>query len=65
MFLEAFRQNLLDIGINPLPYGTYSFRRSGCQYFLFEKRWEIRKLMDWGGWSTLFDNLTILRYMIS
>ncbi|KAJ7839364.1 DNA breaking-rejoining enzyme [Mycena olivaceomarginata] len=28
-FLEMFRNNLLDIGIDPYPYGTHSFRRGG------------------------------------
>ncbi|KAJ7737404.1 hypothetical protein B0H14DRAFT_3117790 [Mycena olivaceomarginata] len=31
-FLEMFRNNLLDIRIDPYPYGTHSFRRGGCQW---------------------------------
>ncbi|KAF8802224.1 hypothetical protein BYT27DRAFT_7244876 [Phlegmacium glaucopus] len=31
--LEMFHNNLVDIGIDPSPYGTHSFRRGGCQYF--------------------------------
>ncbi|PIL25798.1 hypothetical protein GSI_11548 [Ganoderma sinense ZZ0214-1] len=31
-FLECFRNNLLDVDIDPWPYGTHSFRRGGCQY---------------------------------
>ncbi|KIK49877.1 hypothetical protein GYMLUDRAFT_183442, partial [Collybiopsis luxurians FD-317 M1] len=30
-FLELFRNNLLDIGVDHVPYGTHSFRRGGCQ----------------------------------
>jgi len=30
VFLESFRRNLVEIGRNPLPYGTHSFRRGGC-----------------------------------
>jgi hypothetical protein len=26
--------------------------------------WALRKLCDWGGWSTNFDNLTIVRYLM-
>jgi hypothetical protein len=64
-FMEAFRNNLLDIGMDPTPYGTHSFRRGGCQYLASEKRWDMRKLCDWGGWSMDFDNLTIVRYLLS
>ncbi|KAG1895842.1 DNA breaking-rejoining enzyme [Suillus fuscotomentosus] len=53
-FLELFRNNLLDIGIDPAPYGTHSFRRGGCQ-----------KICEWGGWSAEFSNLTIVKYLIS
>ena len=49
LFAEYFRHNMIDIGQDPLPYGTHSFRRGGCQYLSAEKRWGIRKLCDWGG----------------
>ncbi|KAG1846025.1 hypothetical protein F4604DRAFT_1884214 [Suillus subluteus] len=38
-FLECFRNNLLDIGVNPRPYGTHSFHRGGCQYLVMVLRW--------------------------
>src|SRR5437667_8695888 len=50
--MEYFRNNLIDLGEDPTPYGTHSFRRGGCQYLCSERRWDIRKLCDWGGWST-------------
>jgi len=65
LFTEYFRHNLLDISVDFTPYGTHSFRRGGCQYLSTERRWGIRKLCDWGGWSTDFDNLTIVRYLMS
>jgi len=65
LFAEYFRHNMIDIGQDPLPYGTHSFRRGGCQYLCSEKRWGIRKLCDWGGWSLDFDNTTIVRYLLS
>jgi hypothetical protein len=65
LFSEYFRHNMVDIGRDPLPYGTHSFRRGGCQYLCSEKRWGIRKLCDWGGWSLDFDNTTIVRYLLS
>ncbi|KAG2130843.1 uncharacterized protein EDB93DRAFT_68515 [Suillus bovinus] len=64
-FLELFRNNLLDIGIDPAPYGTHSFRRGGCQYLHVERRWHLRRICEWGGWSTEFTNMTIVKYLIS
>lgn len=64
-FLEMFRLNLLDIGIDPSPYGTHSFRRGGCQYFSSVRRWGLRRICDWAGWSTEFSSLTIVKYLIS
>ncbi|KAF8128265.1 DNA breaking-rejoining enzyme [Boletus edulis] len=64
-FLELFRLNLCDIRINPDPYGTHSFRRGGCQYLHLERRWPIRLICEWGGWSKEFTNLTIVKYLIS
>ncbi|KAJ7795520.1 DNA breaking-rejoining enzyme [Mycena olivaceomarginata] len=43
-FLEMFRNNLLDVGIDPYQYV---------------------RICDWGGWSTEFSNLTIMKYLIS
>ncbi|KAJ7777653.1 hypothetical protein DFH07DRAFT_731155 [Mycena maculata] len=64
-FLEMFRQNLLDIGIDPWPYGTHSFRRGGCQWLYTCCRWGLVRICDWGDWSTEFSNLTIVKYLIS
>jgi hypothetical protein len=64
-FLELFRNNLLDINVDPYPYGTHSFRRGGCQYLASDRRWSLRTICEWGGWSTEFSNLTIVRYLIS
>jgi len=63
--LEIFRHNLLDIGIHPSPYGTHSFRRGGCQWLASVRRWKLRRICDWGGWSTEFSSLTIVKYLIS
>ncbi|KAJ7263209.1 DNA breaking-rejoining enzyme [Mycena haematopus] len=64
-FLEMFRNHLLDINVDPYPYGTHSFRRGGCQYFHVYRRWSIRDICQWGGWSTEFSSLTIVKYLIS
>jgi hypothetical protein len=49
-------------------YGSHSFRRGAVQYFHcfapLEERWSLKKLCEWGGWSTEFDNFTILRYIV-
>ncbi|KAK7037921.1 hypothetical protein R3P38DRAFT_3311188 [Favolaschia claudopus] len=64
-FLEMFRNNLLDIGIDSAPYGTHSFRCGGCQWLYSCCRWGLIRICDWGGWSTEFSNLTIVKYLIS
>ncbi|KAH9003271.1 hypothetical protein EDB86DRAFT_3062790 [Lactarius hatsudake] len=43
--------NLIDIGVDPVAYGTHSFRCGGCQWWICE----------WGGWSTEFTHLTIVK----
>lgn len=63
-FLEMFRNNLLDIGIDPISYGTHSFRRGGCQYLASCRRWVLRRICEWGGWSTEFTHMTIVKYLI-
>jgi len=64
-FLETFRNNLLDVGIDPSPYGTHSFRHGSCQYLSSEHRWTLQRICDWGGWSTEFLSMTIVKYLIS
>ena len=64
-FLECFRNNLIDIGVDPSPYGTHSFRRGGCQYLSSERRWTIRRICEWGGWSTDFTHMMIVKYLMS
>jgi hypothetical protein len=64
-FLELFRNNLLDVNIDHYPYGTHSFRRGGCQYFASYHQWSLQWICDWGGWSTEFSNMTIVKYLIS
>ena len=64
-FLECFRNNLLDVGIDPRPYGTHSFRRGGCQYLAMVLRWPIRNTCTWGGWSENFNSGTIFKYLLS
>ncbi|KIP01683.1 hypothetical protein PHLGIDRAFT_505418 [Phlebiopsis gigantea 11061_1 CR5-6] len=65
-FLECFRNNLLDIGIDPRFYGTHSFRRGGCQWLSMVCRWSFRRICDWGGWAPTFDNPgTLFKYLLS
>ncbi|KAJ3766805.1 DNA breaking-rejoining enzyme, partial [Lentinula raphanica] len=64
-FLELFRHNLLDIKVDYNPYGTHSFRRGGCQWLSVERRWPLRQICEWGGWSQDFTHLTIVKYLIS
>ena len=60
-----FRNNLIDIGIDHIAYGTHSFRRGGCQWLAVEARWHLRKICEWGGWSLEYSHLTIVKYLIS
>ncbi|KIK72417.1 hypothetical protein PAXRUDRAFT_799015 [Paxillus rubicundulus Ve08.2h10] len=64
-FLEMFWNNLLDVNVDPAPYGTHSFWHGGCQYLHIERRWPLRRICEWGGWSQEFTNLTIVKYLIS
>ncbi|KAG1889055.1 uncharacterized protein F5891DRAFT_1131871 [Suillus fuscotomentosus] len=65
-FLECFRNNLLDISVDPRPYGTHLFRRGGCQFLHTVRGWSFRKICDWGGWAENFDNPgTIFKYLLS
>ncbi|KAJ7603613.1 hypothetical protein DFH06DRAFT_1022112, partial [Mycena polygramma] len=64
-FLQLFRSNLLDINVDPAPYGTHSIRRGGVQYLLLFKRVGIRQICEWGGWSTEFTSTSVLKYIIS
>ncbi|PBK88149.1 hypothetical protein ARMGADRAFT_937764, partial [Armillaria gallica] len=65
VFLQLFRNNLWDLDIIPYPYGTHSFHCGGCQWFACKLRWSIRQICEWGGWSTDFSHLTIVKYLIS
>ncbi|KAK7043085.1 hypothetical protein VNI00_008439 [Paramarasmius palmivorus] len=64
-FLEGLRHNLLDVGIDPAPYGTHSFRRGGCQWLSMDLRWPFTKICHWGGWSTELTHSTIIKYLVS
>jgi hypothetical protein len=64
-FLDAFRNNLIDIKIDPTPYGCHSFRRGGCQYYYTERGWDLRDLCSWGGWSLDLTKLQIVQYLFS
>ncbi|KAG1726599.1 hypothetical protein EDB19DRAFT_1643392, partial [Suillus lakei] len=64
-FLELFQNNLLNVDIDPTPYGTHSFRRGGCQFLHVKKHWSLQRICEWGGWSVEFMNMTIVKYLIS
>ncbi|KAF9471373.1 hypothetical protein BDN70DRAFT_909371 [Pholiota conissans] len=38
---------------------------ASCQYLSVGKRWPLHRICAWGGWSTDFTNLTIVKYLIS
>ncbi|KAK0462316.1 DNA breaking-rejoining enzyme [Desarmillaria tabescens] len=65
VFLQLFRNNLCDLGEPPYAYGTHSFHCGGCQWLSVDLQWSIRQICEWGGWSTDFTHLTIVKYLIS
>ncbi|KAJ3753401.1 hypothetical protein EV360DRAFT_97034 [Lentinula raphanica] len=50
-FLEMFRNNLVDVGVD--------------FWLSVERRWPLRQICEWGGWSQEFTHLTIVKYLIS
>ncbi|EIM91542.1 DNA breaking-rejoining enzyme, partial [Stereum hirsutum FP-91666 SS1] len=64
-FMECFRNNLVDIGVDPRPYGTHSFRRGGAQHLVKVRRWPIPQVCSWGGWSDNGDMATLFKYLLS
>ncbi|KAJ3885536.1 DNA breaking-rejoining enzyme [Lentinula edodes] len=64
-FLEMFRNNLIDIGVDHVPYSTHLFQRGGCQWVSAERWWPLYQICEWGGWSQKFTHLTIVKYLIS
>ncbi|PBK86784.1 hypothetical protein ARMGADRAFT_1047809 [Armillaria gallica] len=65
VFLQLFWNNLWDLDITLYPYGTHSFCHGGCQWFSCDLCWSIRQICKWGGWSSDFSHLTIVKYLIS
>ncbi|KLO05934.1 hypothetical protein SCHPADRAFT_838709 [Schizopora paradoxa] len=64
--MESFKNNLMDISVNPDPYGTHSFRRGGAQWLAMVKRWPYRNICSWAGWSDNLDNpATLFKYLLS
>lgn len=45
-------------------YAGHSCRCGECQWFIWEKRWSIICLCDWGGWSQNFTHAMIVQYLI-
>ncbi|KZV72098.1 hypothetical protein PENSPDRAFT_742880 [Peniophora sp. CONT] len=64
-FLNCLRCNLLEVGEDPRPYGTHSFRRGGCQYLAITLRWSIRQICAWGSWANRQESNTVFKYLLS
>ncbi|KAH8985965.1 DNA breaking-rejoining enzyme [Lactarius hatsudake] len=64
-FLEMFCNNLIDIGVDPIAYSTHLFRCGGCQWLANDLWWPLWWICEWGGWSTEFTHLMIIKYLIS
>lgn len=56
----------MDVGINPQPYGTHSFRRGGAQFLKHVKRKDIIDICEYGGWSKDNEDFSIIfKYLLS
>ncbi|KAF8171739.1 hypothetical protein K438DRAFT_1612557, partial [Mycena galopus ATCC 62051] len=63
-FLAMFHNHLLNIGEDPYPYGTQSFRRGGCQYLQIDFQWSIDCIRRRGGWSSGFSSFAIVKELV-
>ena len=65
-FLDCLRNNLMDIGLDPWPYGTHSFWCGGAQYLHLVHRMPVVDVCKWGGWSKdLEAQCTVFKYLLS
>ncbi|KAF9070190.1 DNA breaking-rejoining enzyme [Rhodocollybia butyracea] len=53
------------VSANPNAQLTSEAFLEGCQWLSCDLRWPLRKICEWGGWSTDFSHLTIVKYLIS
>jgi hypothetical protein len=61
-FKYRFEVELQKIGVsNWNLYGTHSFRRGGCQYYLYIRGKTLGDIYAWGGWNS---SSVATRYMI-
>ena len=47
-----------------IPFDVEDAKYWHCYVKPKEERWDIKKLCDWGGWSTEFEGTTIFRYLV-
>src|SRR3954454_13719580 len=61
-FKNRYEIELREIGVwNWNLYGTHSFRRGGCQFYLHVRQKSLRDIYAWGDWS---NHSVAMRYMI-
>ncbi|KAF8214520.1 DNA breaking-rejoining enzyme, partial [Mycena galopus ATCC 62051] len=63
-FLTMLRHSLLDVGVDPISYGTHCLRRGGAQYLYREMRVNIVELAHWGGWAGHETSDSMWRYLV-
>ncbi|ESK88073.1 hypothetical protein Moror_10772 [Moniliophthora roreri MCA 2997] len=43
-FLKGFQWNLIDVDVDPTPYGTHSFHCGGCQWLVTDLQWSFIRI---------------------
>ncbi|KAJ7226358.1 hypothetical protein B0H12DRAFT_1030497 [Mycena haematopus] len=62
--LSILRENLLDINVDPIRFGTHCGKRGGVQWLLKEKRKPLSDVCDWVGWSADYRMNSAWRYVV-
>jgi len=64
-FLEMFRNNLLDVKIDPVPYSIHSFCCGGCQWMSVQLCWPLYHICRWGLEHRIltYDHCQILHFL--
>ncbi|KAJ7231695.1 DNA breaking-rejoining enzyme, partial [Mycena haematopus] len=63
-YLGILQRHFMDIGVDPVGFGTHLLRRGGVQYHL-KRGVNIPSICLWGGWSLDFSLSSVWRYIAS
>ncbi|GJJ69490.1 hypothetical protein EMPS_01836 [Entomortierella parvispora] len=65
-YLDIFTNNSMVLGTRRGKFTSHCFRRGGAQFrFMFaKKKWSLKAVKWWGGWSETEKSGTIIRYLL-